>query len=74
MRYTFEEQKLFANKSGICPVCGKRATRSQKFWQTINPFNKTADGVAKTSVQIRAELKEDADKWRSEPVLHAKCE
>ena len=72
--YVFEEVKLYASKSGICPVCGKRATRNQKFQQTINPFNKTKDGIVKTSSEIRPELRQAADAWRLLPTYHSKCE
>ncbi len=65
---TFDEVAVRATKSGICPACGKRATRSMKFWQTINPWNR------KTREQILREERKKADKWRREPVYHAKCE
>ena len=72
--YYFQQEKLYASKSGVCPVCGKRATRSEKFTQTVNPWNTNKDGKVKTSAEIRVQLKQSADEWRAQPVLHAKCE
>jgi hypothetical protein len=71
--YVFEEVKLFASKTGICSVCGKKAARSMKFSQTINPFNKMPDGTKKTRHDILAELRIQVAEWRKEPPTHAKC-
>lgn len=59
----FEEVSFTATKAGKCPSCGKRVTRSQKFWGTINPFNKNSDGTIKTRQQIKVELHEEAAAW-----------
>jgi hypothetical protein len=46
----------------------KDGKRQQKtFSQTLNPFNKAADGTPKTREQIMAELREEADRWKNEP-------
>jgi len=71
-RYTFEEVKFSAAKSVKCK-CGKRVSRSKTFTQTINPFNKRADGQVKSRSDIFPELKADAEKWKAEPELCAAC-
>ena len=65
---TFREVSLRAEKSGKCIICGKRRKRTKKFWQTINQWNKTPQGRYKTSFDIMPELKEDARKWKTEPI------
>ncbi len=72
--YTFQEVKYSSQKSGHCAVCGKPASRSQKFFQTLNPYNRNADGSIKNRDDIRRELNEEIAKWRLVPVKHAKCE
>jgi len=61
-------------KSGICPICKKRATRSKEFYQTINPYNKNKDGTVKDGGDIMEEENIKADRWKELPVYHAKCE
>lgn len=73
----FEKVVYPASKKGICPVCGKMATRKsgENFMQTINPYNTNAKGQVKSRQEIWAELKVKADAWKKEtPVYHAKCE
>jgi hypothetical protein len=74
MRITFQPVKLTVSKSGICPVCGKRATRTRTESQTINPWNRNADGTLKTENEIRLELHHEIDVWEREPVYHQRCE
>ncbi len=64
----FREVSLRAEKSGKCITCGKRRKRVRKFCQTINPFNKNADGTVKNRFDIRTELQTQVDKWRKEPI------
>lgn len=71
--YYFEEVKRIASKSGICTVCGKQATLSEKFTQTINPFNKNEKGLQKTRDEIVSELVLEMAEWRALPVIHRKC-
>lgn len=35
-----------------CTSCGKTLTRTAKVVQTVNPFNKNADGSVKTANQV----------------------
>lgn len=44
---TFREVALWGERSGNC-ACGKKRTRRQKFYQTINPFNRNRAGQMKT--------------------------
>lgn len=72
---TFQEVAIHAQKNGTCDVCGRLCSRKQKFYQTINPFNKKNPyGPPKTREEIYEELKEQSSKWKCEPVRHAKCE
>ena len=73
-RMYFNECGFRRTKSGVCPICGKRATRTKHFYQTINPWNKNKDGSLKTHEQIIQEEKAKANRWTEEPTLHAKCE
>lgn len=70
----YKEVGFSSSKSGKCPVCLKSAVRKQKFFQTINPFNRNADDTLKTAAQIMAQLCEERDTWKAEPTLHVKCE
>lgn len=72
--YRFERVPLTATKSVRCTVCGKKIRRQRTFEQTINPFNKTADGQVKTYKHIYPELEAKATAWKAEPETHAKCE
>ena len=70
----FEEVKSYYEKRGACAGCGKQVVRKTSFSQTINPFNKAADGSPKTHRQILDELNEKGRLWKLEPIYHAKCE
>jgi hypothetical protein len=74
MTVNFNEVSLSATKSGSCAVCGKHAKRSEKFSQTLNPFNKNADGSLKNSDQINTELLATVNEWKQKAIRHAKCE
>lgn len=74
MRYNFNEIGFSIEKTGKCPNCGKKAKRTKRFYQTINPFNKNAEGNIKTKAEIFNQLKIESDKWEKEHVYHAKCE
>ena len=63
-----------ATRAGKCTVCGKAATRSTTFGQTLNPFNKHPDGTIKSARDIYRELEAEATAWAAEPPTHLKCE
>ena len=74
IRRTFEEVKYTPTKTGNCSVCGKPCTRTKKFFQTLNPFNKTADGFIKSREDIYKELSVQVKEWLKLPPTHQKCE
>lgn len=61
-RYNFNEVSVKAIKRWIGPD-GKKKQKTQKFYQTINPWNKNPDGSVKTREQIMAEIKIERDNW-----------
>jgi hypothetical protein len=63
-----------ATRTGKCTVCGKAATRSTTFQQTLNPFNKNTDGTIKSARAIYRELEAEATAWSAEPPTHVKCQ
>lgn len=64
----YEQIGFHAKKSGICPVCGKKATRSEHFWQSISPWNQ------KTSRQIMDEERAKCKAWEEKSTYHKACE
>jgi hypothetical protein len=66
--------KRTGRKSGLCHVCGKKASRSITFEQSLNPWNLNADGEPKTASQIHDELVAKIREWQKDPVSHARCE
>ncbi len=71
MRYS--EVSRTAMKAGICPVCKKRARRSKKFYQTLNPWNVDKSGNQKDRAAIEAELRREIDEWTGKPTFHKNC-
>lgn len=71
MRTTFREVSLPGVKRFLC-ACGRRLTRHKRFFQTVNPFNKTADGRIKDGNDIMAELRAEYSAWllKTEPCTH----
>ena len=57
----FQEVKLKATKRWR--ENGKQRQETKVFMQTINPFNKDADGMPKTREQILAELYHERAEW-----------
>ena len=73
-RINFQEIKLSATKSGVCPFCQERARRSITLMNTVNPWNVNAQGLPRTPDQSRAHLREQLAEWRLEPTWHLRCE
>lgn len=69
----FEEVGFSSTKTGTCPACGKPARRTQRFYQTLNPWNTNAAGQPKTRQEIIDALRVEAEKWKQKPTYHAKC-
>lgn len=63
-RFVFEEIICRAERSGKCASCGKRWKKIKKFRQTVNRFNKNAEGHQKSREEIWAELREEARQWQ----------
>lgn len=72
--YRFQEITHQVTKSVACTVCGKKVRRQRTFGQTLNPFNRNADGDVKTSTEIGRELATEAQAWQAEPETHPKCQ
>ena len=71
--YVFPAVKYPAEKYLPCPKCGKKIRRRMTFEQTLNPFNKNADGLPKSRREIIAELANRASEWRLMPELCGYC-
>lgn len=71
---TFAEVAVYGRRTGPCKFCGKHCKRHQKFFQTLNPFNKNSYGIPKSREEIRAELMIERNKWESGQPSHVKCE
>lgn len=62
-------------KRGKCSKCGAKCQVTKRFFQTLNPFNKTAAGMVKTASEIRAEETVKADAWQTrEPLVCRSCD
>lgn len=61
MKVYFEQVTLKAKKTFLDN--GKRRQQTHVFMQTINPYNKNADGSQKSRIQIMDELRKERDKW-----------
>jgi len=72
MRVNFNSKYAYANKTGKCPVCGKRVVRKKTFENTVNPWNKNPDGTVRTPEQVQQCVNEKADKWEPD-FTHEKC-
>lgn len=57
---------LGGKKSYKC-ACGKRVVRQRWFEQTLNPYNRNADGSVKTQGQIMAECSTAFIAWQKKP-------
>jgi len=72
--YRFKEITLPVTKTVPCRAgCGKKVRRSTTLSQTVNPWNKDADGNPKSAEQIRAELKAEAERWHPVNDIHPGC-
>ncbi|MDP1931950.1 MAG: hypothetical protein Q8L60_10885 [Gammaproteobacteria bacterium] len=64
-RAHFEEVSLRAERT-VIDENGKKRKQKKKFYQTINPFNKRANGSVKDRDFIMLELREQAQQWTRE--------
>lgn len=70
--YRFSDVGLIHRAKGACPGCGKTVWRQRRFSQTLNPFNRNADGTVKTERDIMVELRAEAAEWVPD-FTHEKC-
>jgi hypothetical protein len=70
----FAEIGMTYESNFVCNSCGKRRSRSKKFYQTLNPFNRDKDGNPKTPEQIRCEVNMEADDWLKKTKTCRTCE
>ena len=68
--YTFQEVSIKGVKRFVGED-GKKKTRTMKFCQTLNPFNKNADGSVKNRDQIMVEITKERDDWMKEVEVKA---
>ena len=74
MRITFQEVRLFGEKTVKCSGgCGRQLDRRKKFYQTLSPFNKRADGRVKGYDDIYPELTVNIQEWKSQPERCSHC-
>lgn len=73
INYAYPVVQRIAKRSFKCRVCGKPGRRSTTFYQTLNPFNKNADGTVKTRAEIESELLAKDEAW-SPDLVHLRCE
>ena len=63
--------KRWANRTGKCPVCGKRVSRSRTFEQTVNPYHPAIiEGLGVLGVVDSVE--KEAREWVPD-FTHEKC-
>ena len=73
-KYVFNEVKVSKKVKKPCTACGKVAQRTFTAMQTINPFNRNAAGVPKTSVEIGKEIHTELEVLLAQPFVCKSCE
>jgi hypothetical protein len=68
----FEEVSLRGKKTGKCG-CGKNRTRQATFTNTINPYNRDADGTIKSRDEVLEDVRKILNEWKSEPIYCDNC-
>ena len=72
MRTEFEKIGVYAKKSGKC-LCGKRRTRSEYLYHTVNPFNVGPNGFPKSREDVREDVQREYQKWLKAPIRCGDC-
>ncbi len=72
--YRFDEVRLSTRRSGRCTGCQKRTTRTLQVYQTLNPFNRNAQGLPKSREEILVELRKDLAALQAAPLHCTSCE
>lgn len=68
--YRFQDVKRTAKRRLPCHECGKKISRQTTFMQTINPFNKNAEGYPKSYREIWDELGVKCREWEADNKGH----
>lgn len=71
---SFQEVSITTEKQGKCSCCNKSCKVKKRFYQTLNPFNRNADGAVKNKQEIVSEISAERDLWLKQPPKHKKCE
>jgi len=66
MRYVFEVVSHKVTKKWVDET-GKKRQQTQKFEQTLNPYNRDATGAPKSREQIWAEIRAQGEAWLKLP-------
>jgi len=61
-------------RKGLCARCGRKCQVTREFSQTVNPFNRGADGGMKTRAAIMQENARDAAAWNETPLVCKGCQ
>jgi len=65
-----------AERTGVCPVCGRRVRRAKTFEQTVNPYHPAImPGMTylEACTAVRLAVEADARDWQPN-FTHAACE
>jgi len=71
--YRFEAVRRRVTKVVKCRGCDRKLTRSTTLEQTVNPYNRNADGTVKTRSQIVEELEDEAAIWHPSNDICSRC-
>ena len=72
-KIVFDRVEMSATKRMRCDGCGKLVTRRETRWQSLNPYNRNAEGHPKTGSEIQVELKRELAIWKAFPVVCKAC-
>jgi sarcosine oxidase delta subunit len=74
IKISFDRIKKDVTKSGKCPYCGKKATRTTTFEMHKGFFNRNDDGSEMSEEQIQEVVNKKAVAWKSDmEVYHNSC-
>lgn len=65
MRVTFNEIAVKGTRRWVDET-GRKRQQTRKFYQTVNPFNKNAEGHVKSRDEIVIEVRAECDAWLNE--------
>jgi hypothetical protein len=71
---TFEVVETASHRAGKCSKCGKRTSRTVRFWQTLNPFNTGGRSRPKTREEIVTENRAARAAYDAKPFTCVRCD